>query len=296
VSETAPPAWFAAALAAPRREGTVEAGGCPIHFLEWGDADLPGLVLAHGGAAHAHWWSFLAPLLADRWHCVAFDLSGHGDSGRREAYSLDAWVGEALAVAARSGFPGPPVLVGHSMGGLVAIQAARDAGDRLAGVVLVDAPLQRPDPESQAASRTRALRAPGVYPTRAAALARFRVMPEQPVRHRFLFDHVAGHSIREVPGGWTWKFDPEVFRRPRQSMGERLGEARCRLALIHGEHSAIVPPELAAYTAEMMGPQAPVVAIPGAHHHLLLDEPLAFVAALRRLLLDWGHGETADDA
>ena len=289
MKEEEPPAWFTAALAAPRREGTIAAGGCPIHFIEWGDPGDPGLLLIHGGAAHAEWWSFLAPMLADRRHAVAFDLSGHGDSGRREAYSLEAWVGEALALAEAAAFAGPPVVVGHSMGGLIAIQAARDAGERFAGVVLVDAPLRRPDPESQEGSRAWAVRSPRVYPTRAEALARFRLLPEQPILHPFLVDHVAGHSVREVPGGWTWKFDPAVFRRPRHPMGERLAQARCRLALIHGEQSAIVPPDVAAYTAEMMGPEAPVISIPGAHHHLLVDRPLEFVDALSGLLDGWGH-------
>ena len=176
----------------------------------------------HGGAAHAHWWSFLAPLLADRWHSVALDLSGHGDSGRRESYSLEAWAEEVMAVAERAAFPSPPVVVGHSMGGLVAAQAALDFGESLAGAVLVDAPLKRPDPESQEGSRRPALRPPSVYPTREEAVARFRLMPAQPVSHRFLLEHVAAHSVREVPGGWTWKFDPFVFRRQRLPVGERL--------------------------------------------------------------------------
>ncbi len=290
MSEAPAPEWFTAALAAPRREGTVDAGGVPLHCLEWGADGSPGLLLVHGGAAHAHWWSFLAPLLADRWHSVAFDLSGHGDSGRRDSYSLEAWAEEVLAVAEWTAFPGPPVVVGHSMGGLIAAQAALDYGPRLAGAVLVDAPLKRPDPESREAARSPALRAPSVYPTRAEAVARFRLMPAQPVRHRFLLEHIAGHSVHEVPGGWTWKFDPVVFRRQRLPVGERLPEAGCRLALIYGQHSAIVPPDIAAYTAAMMGPEAPVAVIPDAHHHLLLDQPLAFVAALRALLLAWGHG------
>ena len=283
------PSWFAAALAAERREGTVEMAGCPIHFFEWGRPSSPGVVLVHGGAAHAQWWSFLAPLLTDRWHLVAFDLSGHGDSGRRSVYSLDAWAEEVLRVADAAAFPRPPVVVGHSMGGLVAVQAARDHGDRLAGVVLVDAPLRRVDPESQEASRTRTLRAPTVYPSRVAALARFRLLPEQPILNPYLLDHVAAHSIREVDGGWSWKFDPVVFARPRLPMGDRLAEARCRLALVYGEHSEVVPPEVAAYAAALMGPEAPVLSIPGAYHHLLLDQPLAFVEALRALLTAWEH-------
>jgi pimeloyl-ACP methyl ester carboxylesterase len=289
VTRDEPPAWFAAAVAAPRREGAIRSAGVPIHYLEWGTPGLPGLVFVHGGAAHAHWWSFLAPQLAGRLHLAAFDLSGHGDSGWREHYSLEAWVGEVLDVATHAGFAAPPVVVGHSMGGLIAIQAAQDHGNRLAGVVLVDAPLRRPDPESQEGGRTRALRFPSVYPTREAAVARFRLIPAQPVRHPHLFHHIAVHSVREVEDGWTWKFDPGVFRRQRAPMGERLALARCPTALIYGEHSEVVTSDIAAYTAEMMPPGSPVVVLAGAYHHLLLDEPLAFVDALDRILVGWGH-------
>jgi pimeloyl-ACP methyl ester carboxylesterase len=285
------PSWFASALAAPRREGTVDAGGCPIHYLDWGDAGAPGLVFVHGGAAHAHWWSFLAPLFTYRWRAVALDLSGHGDSGRREAYSLDAWAEEVVTVIRGAAFPDPPVVVGHSMGGLVAIQTAFDHCDELAGVVLVDAPVRRPDPESQEGARGRAFRSPGVYPTMEEALEHFHLIPDQPVEHPFIVDHIARHSLRHDPDGWTWKFDSALFQRSRPTMGEHLTAVRCRLALLHGEHSAIVPADIAAYMYDLMGRRAPVVAIPEAHHHLTLDQPLAFVAALRTLLLDWEHSE-----
>ena len=78
------PRWFIDALAAPRESCWVEAEGCAIHYLRWGDPAKPGLVLLHGGAAHAHWWSFLAPQLTHQHHVVAPDLSDHGDSGQRE--------------------------------------------------------------------------------------------------------------------------------------------------------------------------------------------------------------------
>ncbi len=47
------PKWFTDAFAAPRRERFVEVEGCRIRYLSWGDASKPGLVLVHGGAAHA---------------------------------------------------------------------------------------------------------------------------------------------------------------------------------------------------------------------------------------------------
>ena len=125
------PAWFAAAIKAPGTEGTVEVNGTDIHYLEWGDRAKPGVVLVHGGSAHAHWWAHLAPMLAERYHPVALDLSGHGDSGRREEYSFELWAEELMAICVACGIDDPPVLVGHSMGGLVSIVAAALHGDRL---------------------------------------------------------------------------------------------------------------------------------------------------------------------
>ena len=79
------PRWFRDALAATPRDREIEVEGTPIHYLEWGEPDRPGLVFVHGGAAHAHWWSPIAPLFLREYRVVALDLSGHGDSGRREA-------------------------------------------------------------------------------------------------------------------------------------------------------------------------------------------------------------------
>ena len=92
------PRWFQDALAAPCEDRTVAVAGCPIHYLRWGDPAQPGVVLVHGGAAHAQWWSFLAPQLMRQYHVVALDLSGHGDSGRREEYPREVWADEALAI------------------------------------------------------------------------------------------------------------------------------------------------------------------------------------------------------
>ncbi|MCB2222693.1 MAG: alpha/beta hydrolase [Actinobacteria bacterium] len=285
-----PPAWFREALAAVPAERRIEVAGAPIRVLDWaGPAGAPGLVFIHGGAAHAHWWSFLAPMFTERWHPVAFDLSGHGDSGRRERYAHETWAEEAMAVAASAGFPGPPVVVGHSLGGLVAMQTAAAHGDLLAGAVIVDSPVRRPDPESEARARGTAFRSPGTYPDLDTALARYKLVPDQECENTFLVDHVARHSLHETPEGWTWKFDPTLFTHTMVSMREQLLSARCRLALFRGEDSVVVPPDTAAYMSELLGHRAPVVSIPGARHHLILDQPLAFVAALRTLLIDWGH-------
>jgi pimeloyl-ACP methyl ester carboxylesterase len=290
VSEKDPPGWFGKALLTPYTEGTVEVQGTDIHYLEWGERGLPGLVFVHGGAAHAHWWSYLAPFFAERWHAVALDLSGHGDSGRRDEYSHDLWAHEVLSIADAVGFPGPPVIVGHSLGGVVTIETAASHSEQIAGTVVVDSPVRGPDPESERGASGRSpFRKPGVYPDKESAVSRFRLIPEQPIQNQYIVDHIAGHSVVETDAGWTWKFDPHVFDQTLVSLHEELAAITGRIALLRGEHSVVVPEDVAEYMYGLLDRNAPVASIPDAHHHLIVDQPLAFVSALRTLLADWEH-------
>ena len=283
------PAWFNEALADQPEVRIVEVEGAYINYLSWGSIGKPGLVFVHGGAAHAHWWSFIAPMFSKNWHAVAMDLSGHGDSGWRDSYSHDLWAQEIMAVADDAGFPGPPVVVGHSLGGMVTIVTAATYGDRLAGAVIVDSPVRRPSPESEEARSGRAFRSPGVYDTKPEAMSRFRLIPPQPCDNEFIVEYIADHSLHETEAGWTWKFDPRLFKGNLVALRDQLSAIRSRVALFTGEFSIIVPPDVAEYMYGLMGEVSPVIEIPQAHHHLTLDQPLAFVAALRTLLADWKH-------
>ncbi len=282
------PEWFEHAVSAPNDEHVVEVEGCPIHYLRWGKPGLPGLVLVHGGAAHAHWWDHVAPLLAQDEYCVvALDLSGHGDSGRRERYPNETWAAEVLAVAEHAGIAGPPIVVAHSMGGWVAVTAAAEQPDALAGIVILDSPVRRPTPEEEAAKEGHAFGPLRRYPSIDDALARFRTVPDQPTSLPYVVDHVARTSLCEVDGGWTWKFDPQIFAF-RPPTGEHLRRVQCRVALFRSEFG-LVTPDIGAYMYEQLGRVAPVIVLPLAGHHAMLDQPLPLVAGLRTLLADWEH-------
>jgi pimeloyl-ACP methyl ester carboxylesterase len=284
------PRWFTDALAAPHEDHTVVSQGTPIHYLAWGDRSKPGLVLIHGGAAHAQWWSFIAPFLARQYRVVAPDLAGHGDSGQRAHYARRSFSADVMAVIDDAQFLGPPVLAGHSMGGLVTIVTASLYGDRLAGAIIVDAPVKKPDPESEERADRGPARSQRLYPDLATAMSRFRLLPAQPCENDYIIEHIARTSVRAVEGGYTWKFDPRVFADlSLESMHLYLASVRCRVALVHGELSVVVPPETGEYMYELLERNAPVVEIPEAHHHLILDQPLAFVTAMRALLADWEH-------
>jgi pimeloyl-ACP methyl ester carboxylesterase len=285
-----PPDWFTAALEAPVEVGTASVDGTDIAYRAWGDNTASGLVLVHGGAAHARWWDHVAPMLAVGRRVVAIDLSGHGDSGRRAAYSLDGWAREVVAVAQAADIDEPPVIAGHSMGGFVALRAAGMFGTELEGIVVIDSPVREVTPEDQAARQGRAFGPLRVYPTREAAIARFRPMPDQPTL-AYVREHVAATSIRAVDDGWSWKFDPAVFGRT-QGTPQLLRQLDCRVALFHAEHG-IVPPQTTELMYDSLGQLAPVIEIPAAGHHVMLDQPIALVTGLRTLLADWDHSRPA---
>jgi pimeloyl-ACP methyl ester carboxylesterase len=284
------PGWFTAALMAPVEVGTVSVDGTDVAYRAFGDDLTSGLVLVHGGAAHARWWDHIAPLLAADRRVVAMDLSGHGDSGRRDHYSLDGWAREVVAVAEAAGVAGPPVIAGHSMGGFVALRAAGMYGTQLEGIVVIDSPVREFTPEDQAARQGRAFGPLRVYPTQQAAIARFRPMPDQPTLP-YVRDHVAATSVRAVDGGWSWKFDPAVFGRA-QGTPTLLRQLDCRVALFHAEHG-IVPPQTTELMYDSLGQLAPVIEIPAAGHHVMLDQPIALVTGIRTLLADWDHSRPA---
>ena len=74
-----PPPWFEWAISKMPKSRIVDVDGCPIHYLMWGspDAGSDGLLFIHGGGAHAHWWSFIAPFFAENRPVAAIDLSGN---------------------------------------------------------------------------------------------------------------------------------------------------------------------------------------------------------------------------
>ncbi|WP_072804789.1 alpha/beta fold hydrolase [Rhodococcoides yunnanense] len=280
------PQWYSDAIASKPVESSIEVLGTSVHLKSWGEPDRPGVVLVHGGAAHSGWWDHIAPFLARRHRVVALDLSGHGDSGRREVYNFDVWSTEVLAVVEHSNFERPPVLIGHSMGGWVCMASATDDA-RVSGVAAIDTPLLSLSPEEIEARDRRAFGPLKVYPTLEVALSRFRTVPDQADSLPYIMDRVARESLFENEGGWSWKFDPRVFGSARPTP-DLLRAVRCRAALFQAERG-LVTDEVASDMYELFGRSAPVIDIPLAGHHVMLDQPLPLVAGLLTLLADWDH-------
>jgi pimeloyl-ACP methyl ester carboxylesterase len=281
------PDWFFTAVETPWDERRVEVDGCDVVYQQWRDAplDAPPLLFIHGMNAHSHWWDFIAPQFQPHYRCAAMNLTGMGDSDYRYEYTGSTWAEEIRSVCDHAGFGSDVILVAHSFGGYMSVKAAGLYPDRFGGLVLVDSGIRHPDdppPErTQMGGRAKA------YPDRETALARFRLQPPQPCANTYILEYIARHSLVPVDGGgWAWKFDEDlpssmkdVLRTP-----EEYRELRLPLGLIYGADSELFSSRTLDYMRELVPQDFPAVALPDAQHHLFLDQPLAFVAALRELL------------
>tara|TARA_R110002096_G_scaffold16276_10_gene55851 strand:- start:1374 stop:2333 length:960 start_codon:yes stop_codon:yes gene_type:complete len=284
------PAWFDRALKATSDSGKVDVEGAAISWKAWGKIGDPGLILVHGGVAHKQWWDALAPYLSADRRVVALDLSGMGDSDWRDEYRMDLYAREVRAAGEAGGAfkAGKPFVVGHSFGGFVALTCSVEFGADIAGAVILDSPIREPEKQRSSAPPQRGGK---IYDSLDYAIGRFRLLPHQPCDNLFLLDHIARESLKEQDGGWTWKFDPNLWAKlaySRRDPAEMLAKMACPVAFFRGADTSLVTDEIWEFM-KLAFPAAPFAAIPEAKHHLILDQPLAVVAALETLFASgWG--------
>lgn len=197
--------------------------GLKLHYLDWGNAAAPLLILVHGMHDHARSWDWVARAFCADWHVIAVDLRGHGDSGwspdgaYHNPYLLHDLVDLVDSLGADS-----VTLIAHSLGGNPATRFAALYPERVEKLVLVDA--MGPYPSVVAAwdqegvvNRSRgwlekrqqtAARTPRRFATVEEAIARMaRVNPHLSDEQAH---HLATHALRQYDDGYSWKYDPHT--------------------------------------------------------------------------------------
>lgn len=276
--------WFTQAISRLGQSRRVQAHGRSIHYLTWGhDKNSPVLLFVHGYRAHAQWWSFITPFFAEEYRVAALDLSGMGDSDRCAEYSAAGFAEDIIAVLGDMGAQGA-ILVGHSFGGGRALRAAADAPDLIDRVIVVDSFIQFPNRPTLEGVQLRGVNA--AYQNFEEAYRRFRLTPPQPCSIPQILGHIARTSLRNVIGGWEWKFDrnlPAIILDAAEA--ELFSTIRARVDVIFGQHSSVVDAPLAEQTAKLFDPHRQAIEIPEGYHHVMVSQPLALVTALRALLI-----------
>ena len=123
------------AALAPR---DIEAGGKRLRVLDIGGGDGPPIVFVHGFGADLNTWMFNQPALAESRRTVALDLPGHGGSTKQLDRAVDA---DAFAAVLRNALEALGIerthLIGHSMGGAIALKFAASSPERVASLTLI---------------------------------------------------------------------------------------------------------------------------------------------------------------
>jgi pimeloyl-ACP methyl ester carboxylesterase len=287
---------------------TIDLGG-PVHLADFGGQGPP-VVLLHGlGGSHVNWVR-LGPLLAERARVLAPDLAGFGrtpPAGRRTTVQANARLVDRF-IAEVAG--GPAILVGNSMGGMIAILEAALRPASVAGLVLIDPalPLAPGVPRDRQISLAfTAYMTPGVG--EAFVRRRRRILgSEGLVRETFRLccvdptlvpdDVVEAHvAMVEARARMPWadravlaaarSLVPLVLR--RRHYGALLRRIEAPTLLVQGEEDRFVKVESAALVARRL-PHWTYRPLEGVGHTPHLEDPEAVSAAIR----EWAHGPGAE--
>lgn len=206
-----------------------------LHYVDWGNRSAPTLILVHGAFDHARSWDWTARTLASDFHVIAPDLRGHGDSAwsTEGTYAMADYVYD-LAQLVELVSHDKVLLVGHSLGGSVALRYAALFPERVERLVAIEglglspetlkARSARPAPDRWREwikeRRASARKASRHYPTLEAAVGRMRERNDHLSGEQAL--HLTAHGVnRNEDGSYGWKFDPYLRQLPPQDMTDQ---------------------------------------------------------------------------
>lgn len=270
----------------------IDVNGTTLHYLEWGEKTNPPFILLHGGSAHAHWWDHIAPALAQSYRVLAFDLRGHGDSAWLEppAYEIRDYVADLEAVITTLQL-NSPILLGHSLGGFIALSDATAQASILRALIVVDI-----GPQLRHSRYMRLLRAlpPPIYQDQADLSDRFRLLPADTQAPADLLRHIARHSVQcGEDGNLRLKGDRAAMIRQPCDLRPLLPTIVCPTLLLRGQNSKNLSTEKLTQMLHAC-PQAQGREIPAAGHHVFLDQPSLFLDIVTNFLHEKEIGLTAE--
>ncbi len=254
-------------------EHAADVRGLRMHYLEWGDAAAPPFVLLHGLTGHAHIWDHMAPELARRYHLIAPDQRGHGNTSRAEHYETREFAADLEELRSQLGIE-CFVLMGLSMGGHNAMAYAAAHPERIAALIVIDIPPKMDRTQSPNYAENAKLAETGHvrFATFDQAVANARAgtptAPEDNLRYR------TWSNLAEQPDGTLmFKYDPNVSALwDPEDLSGVLPSLKMPVLLVRGERTTVLRQDVA---AEMLAafPDADFVEIPESGHSVPTDRP-----------------------
>lgn len=253
----------------------VDVNHVKLHYRER-EGGSPTLLFLHGNLASSRWWEKIFPLLPVGWRALALDLRGYGLSDRpASGYSVDVWTADVEAFV-RAKKIERMVLVGHSLGGAVALQYALDYPSVLAALVLLD-PVPAdglhlgPQVFELLASMQRTLSAmkEGLIATAPAALV------------DAFFDQLVAEGFRSIPA--AFKEIPAALS--GFDVFPRLSTLSVPTLCLLGEHDLLIPRRDIERMQRRI-PNSRLAIISGVGHSPQIENPPAFMKHLLTFMED----------
>jgi len=269
-------------------ERTTKVNGITLHYLDWGPADAPPVVLLHGITGHARVWDHLAARLVPGRRVLALDQRGHGDSDPApdDDYRVGTMADDVAAFVGSLRID-RFALLGHSMGGRIAIKYAADHAARLERLVIVDI---GPDINLAGLQRVRDMMAKSPERIASEDWAVEYIRRANPLQDLDMLRERVRHGLKRLPDGeLTWKYAKGLRdmmregRRDAVDLWEPLPRIPCPTLVVRGAESDILSAEVAKKMAERL-PDGRVVEIAGAGHTVPADRPEEFVRQIRAFL------------
>jgi pimeloyl-ACP methyl ester carboxylesterase len=192
-----------------------------LHYVDWGNEGAPPMLMIHGGRDHCRNWDWVAERLRDRYHIIAPDLRGHGDSAWASGASYDMinYIYDTAQLVHQKQMA-PVTILAHSLGGAIALLYSGTFPETVKKVVAIEG--LGPSPQMMeriraktieermrdwiATQRGSAGRSPRKYATLDEAVARMKD------ENKHLNDEQARHltihgAAQNEDGTYSWKFD-----------------------------------------------------------------------------------------
>jgi len=272
-----------------------------LHYLDWGNADTPPLLLLHGSRDHCRNWDWVVSQLRHDWHIMTPDLRGHGDSewSQDGYYGIEGFVYD-LAELIEQLQLAPVTLVGHSLGGNVCLRFAGIYPEKVRSVVAIEGLGPSPELIAKEATlstaermqrwidkqRDLARRQPHCYESFDDACSRMQEankhLSAEQVRHLTL------HGVRQnADGTYSWKFDNYVRSQPpagftREQIAQLWSRITCPTLLVYGKNSWASNPAVDGRAKHFSN--ARVVTVENAGHWVHHDQLEQFVGLLHEFL------------
>lgn len=270
---------------APHVSRFVNAGRLRLHYLDYGTAGLPPMLCIHGGAAHGHWYDFIARDFTSDYHVLALDLRGHGESDHVDppAYMYSDYASDLNEVVNKLDLR-DFVLIGHSMGGAVSLLYAATYPGRTKALIIVDTSINLP-PERLNRLRDVGSRPGSSYATKEELVSRYKLRPGNSLATAAVQRHIASHSAKQNEDGtWKHKFDRSVYSTRESMDGMPLWDRiKIPALLVKGDRSERITPEVYA-DVKARAPQVELAQVSDTDHHVTLDNPSGFVRAVKPFL------------